>query len=192
MLRGAASKVLWVGRVTVFLVGLAVIRAFVVGVASTALGANGDSFRLGRNNLASAVSTLSKSGAGPALRLEVDRGKPLAVDSSTRVDDLNADTLDGKDASGFAPAGSAPLWVDVNANSFLNGSRGVDGISKGPTGIYNISFNRDVSQCVFVATLADSAIGEISGRHDGEDLDILTWDSAGVAANRPFNLIVVC
>jgi hypothetical protein len=30
------------------------------------------------------------------------------------------------------------------------------------------------------------------GRHDGEDLDILTWDSAGSAAKRPFNLKVVC
>jgi len=192
MLRGAASKVMWVGRATVFLLGLAVILAFVVGVASTAFGANGDSFKLGRNNLASAVSTLSKSGAGPALRLKVDRGKPLAVDSSTRVDNLNADKLDGKDASGFAPAGSAPLWADVNANGFLNRSKGVDDIVKGPTGIYNISFNRDVSQCVFVATLTDSATGETSGRHDGEDLDILTWDSTGSAANRPFNLIVVC
>jgi hypothetical protein len=58
--------------------------------------------------------------------------------------------------------------------------------------LVGLALIRDVGQCVFVATLADSVTGEISGRHDGEDLAILTWDSAGNVAHRPFNLIVVC
>jgi hypothetical protein len=44
MIRTAASKVMWVGRATVFLVGLSVILALVFGVATTAMGANGQSF----------------------------------------------------------------------------------------------------------------------------------------------------
>jgi hypothetical protein len=104
MLRSAASKVMWVGRATVFVVGLAVTVALLFGVATTALGANGDFFKLGKSNFASAVSVLDKSGAGPALRLLVDSGAPLAVNSSKKVDNLNADRVDGKDSSALMPA----------------------------------------------------------------------------------------
>jgi hypothetical protein len=48
MVRSVAKKVMWVGRATAFLLGLAVILALVFGAASTALGANGDFFKLGR------------------------------------------------------------------------------------------------------------------------------------------------
>jgi hypothetical protein len=102
MLRDAASKVMWVGRVTVFVVGVTVILALVLVAAGAAFGANGDFFKVGRSNLASAVSVLGKSGAGPALRLLVDSGAPMAVNSSTRVTNLNADQLDGKNQSAFA------------------------------------------------------------------------------------------
>jgi len=101
MIRSTASKVMWVGKATVFLVGLAVVLALVVGVTSTALGANGDFFKVGKTNFASAVSTLSKSGAGPALSLKVDSGAPLAVNSSNKVANLNADKLDGTDSRTF-------------------------------------------------------------------------------------------
>lgn len=74
--RSAAKKVLWVGRATVFFVGLAVILALIFGVASTALGADGNPFLLGKKNVASAISTLVKQGTGPALRLQVGAGQP--------------------------------------------------------------------------------------------------------------------
>jgi hypothetical protein len=38
------------------------------------------------------------------LRLEVGNGKPLAVDSSAKVDNLNFDRVDGKDSSALMPA----------------------------------------------------------------------------------------
>jgi hypothetical protein len=50
MIGSMVSKVMWVGRATVFVVGLAVIVALLFGVATTALGANGDFFKLGRSN----------------------------------------------------------------------------------------------------------------------------------------------
>jgi hypothetical protein len=100
MLRSAASKVMWVGRATVFLVGLAVILALLVGVASMAFARDGQSFILGERNVAQSLSTLVRQEAGPALSLQVDRGAPpLAVNSESRVDNLNADELDGRDAS---------------------------------------------------------------------------------------------
>ena len=79
MIKSAASKVMWVGRATVFLVGLAVILALVFGAASVAFGDDGDFFKVGRSNLANSVSKLTKNGAGPALDLRVSSGPPLAV-----------------------------------------------------------------------------------------------------------------
>lgn len=102
MLRSATSKVMWVGRVVVFLVGLAVILALVVGVTSAAFAANGKPFLLGKKNVASAISTLVKRGPGPALNLQVRANQPpLKVNSTRKVARLNADKLDGQDASAF-------------------------------------------------------------------------------------------
>jgi hypothetical protein len=112
MVKSAVGKVVWIGRATVFLVGLAVILALVFGLASAALGADGKSFLLGRTNLAKSVTTLVKSGVGPALALQVDSGPPLAVNSSNKVNRLNADTVDGKHATDFAEKQVEP-WHEV-------------------------------------------------------------------------------
>ncbi len=48
MIRSAASKVMWAGRATVFMGGLAAILALVFGVTSTAFGANNGSFMIKR------------------------------------------------------------------------------------------------------------------------------------------------
>ena len=68
MLRSAASKVMWVGRATVFLVGLAVILALVFGAASAALGANGDLLRLGslKNKATRATALVGNVATGSA------------------------------------------------------------------------------------------------------------------------------
>ena len=119
MLRSAASKVMWVGRATVFFVGLAVILALVFGIASRALGANGQAWILGQPNVATAITSLGGDGGvdGPmvrltnndadandtALDLRVQSGEaPMRVNSATKVANLNADELDGKNASEIA------------------------------------------------------------------------------------------
>ena len=58
MIRTVTSKVMWVGRATVFLVGLAVILALSVGLASAALAGTGvgSAFNLGKTNTVSAVA----------------------------------------------------------------------------------------------------------------------------------------
>jgi hypothetical protein len=116
MLRSAVSKVMWVGRATVFLVGLAVILALVFGAASAALGANGQAWILGQPNVATAITSLGGAGGvnGPmvritnndadandtALDLRVQAGEaPMRVNSESRVANLNADRLDGVDSA---------------------------------------------------------------------------------------------
>ena len=102
MLGRVLGKVMCIGRATVFLAGLAVILALLFGAASTALGANGNPLILGKAaNTASKITGLVKSGAGPALRLKVDSGPPMAVNSATQVLNLNADYVDGRSASSF-------------------------------------------------------------------------------------------
>ena len=82
--------------------GLALVLALVLGVVATAFGDTGDFFKVGRSNFASTVSTLTRSGAGPALSLRADSGPPLAVNRQGKVANLNADLLDGKTQSAFA------------------------------------------------------------------------------------------
>ena len=108
------KKVMFVGRATTFMVGLAVIVALTVGVAGAAFGANGANFLLGKSNAANAITQLVGSVAGPglqidnnstdaaatALDLQVEAGKaPMKVNSDTQVANLNADKVDGLDAS---------------------------------------------------------------------------------------------
>src|SRR4051812_39185501 len=109
------SKVVWFGRATTFMVGLAIILALTVGVVSTALAGTGVGarFDLGKTNAVNAVSKLVGSVTGPsllidnnstnasatALDLQVEAGKtPMKVNSDTKVANLNADKLDGMDA----------------------------------------------------------------------------------------------
>lgn len=113
-MKTVASKIMWVGRATVFMVGMAVILAVVLGVATTALAAvPGDPFRLGRINTINNLSTLvgsvntpmlriDNNGSGTALDLQVKPGEqPLRVNSAKKVVNLNSDTLDGKDSTSF-------------------------------------------------------------------------------------------
>jgi hypothetical protein len=145
MLRSAVGNVVWVGRATVFLVGLAVILALLFGVASTALGANGDFFKVGKTNLASAISTLKKSGAGPALNLEVGSGPPLKLSSQARVAKLNADKIDGLDSTALVRKGAGEQWHEINTpgepNSALanyGGGYNTAAFYKDPLGIVHL------------------------------------------------------
>jgi hypothetical protein len=114
--------VMWVGRATVFLVGLAVILALVFGAGSAAIGANGQAWILGQPNVATAITSLGGALGvnGPmvritnnndgtndtALDLRVQSGEaPMRVNSTTKVDLLNADLVDGLGASSFVRSG---------------------------------------------------------------------------------------
>jgi|SRR5215208_1140566 hypothetical protein len=123
MIRSVASRVMWVGRATVFTVGLAVIVGVVFGLASLALAHTGSAglLHLGHSNTSNAITRLAGTVVGPmvrldnnstgtaasALDLQVEPGKaPMTVNSSAKVANLNADQLDGKSDTDFYAAGS--------------------------------------------------------------------------------------
>jgi hypothetical protein len=139
VVKGLVEKVMFLGKATTFVVGLAVILALSVGVASSALAGTGvgATFNLGKVNSVGALSTLvgstansmlkvDNNGSGVALELQVGSSTtppdqkavaPMKVDSQVRVDNLNADEIDGQDASAFMPASKyrvdKPIAVDT-------------------------------------------------------------------------------
>ena len=138
MVNRMAMGIVRAGRVAVSAVGLAVVLALVLGVATTALAGTGvgATFNLGKVNSVGALSTLvgstassmlkvDNNGAGTALDLQVGptttppdqkTAAPMTVDSQAKVANLNADELDGMDSAQFAPLGGfkATEVIDVS------------------------------------------------------------------------------
>src|SRR3712207_4333191 len=132
------QKVMFVGRATVFMVGLAMILALTVGVAGAAFGANGGNFILGQTNAASAITKLAGAAgvAGPSLQidnnstdaaataldLQVEAGKaPMKVNSSVKVANLNSDKLDNLDSRAFVSS-------TYSKQTSTTGDLGADGL----------------------------------------------------------------
>jgi hypothetical protein len=118
MLSRIVSPVMWVGKATVFLVGLVVLLAVVLSLGSVALAGSGvgANFNLGKKNTVDRLSQLVGSADNAFLRivnedagtnataldLRVEPGvTPMKVNSSTQVSNLNADLVDGHSASSF-------------------------------------------------------------------------------------------
>jgi hypothetical protein len=208
MVKSVFSKVVWVGRATVFLMGLALILALVFGMASTAFGANGGNFILGSlNNTATAITKLTGTvGGGPALQvsnpstatgstaldLQVTTGKaPMKVNSSTKVTNLNADKLDGQDSSTIGKE----KWAVVDAGGNLVRGRGNPTVTYGGQGHYSVKFGSTISTCAYTATIfAEPIFGSsaIVLPVDSSTVLVITSVADGTPTDLPFNLIVAC
>jgi hypothetical protein len=163
MLRTAASKVMWVGRATVFLVGLSVILALVFGIATTAMGANGNPFLLGKKNVATAVSTLVREGPGPALKVVVGANQPpLTVNASAgKATNLNSDKVDGFEGASFVQGGG-------------KASQGKEAIPSGTTTTILTTSNPAVQVSYTCPSNPPTQNGELSIRIIGtEDLNMI-------------------
>jgi hypothetical protein len=211
MLRSVASKVAWVGRTAAMVFGLALVLALVFGVTTTALSATGGNFLLGKRNVADAVSTLIKQGPGPALGLVVeDNQPPMRVNASAgKATNLNADKVDGQDAEALKP-----LLADVEGNGNLDtlaNIRGVVSVEKLGTGLYEVTFDRDVHNCVRVGGVGASlnsvyfpdpdfiALQQVDGQvstfnstRGGDKIGVITNSPNGTRADMSFQLAVYC
>ena len=221
MVRSAARKVMWVGRATVFMVGLSVILALLFGVASVAFAGNGDAWRLGRNNVATAITALggavgvngpmvrlTNNNAGTddtALNLNVQSGEaPMTVNSlAGTATNLSADKLDGIDSGQFATRLHALIKGSDGSLVRGNGVTGQFKTASPSAGGYEVLFNRDVTTCVYVATLASESSGRGGDGPNGEigvrplstnanGVAVSTFNSSGTLANSSFSLSVFC
>jgi hypothetical protein len=206
MLRTAAAKIAWVGRTASMVFGLALVMALVFGVATMAFGANGSNFILGNlNNTATALTKLTGNVNGSAMQvvnsnadandtaldLRVQAGEaPMRVNSPTKVANLNADKVDGRDA---------PMWAVVNADGSIprSSDAAITSFQTGNFGHYNIQFPRDVSACAYQATLSEISFdtaGEIAVFRSNlsTNIEVATYTGDGVRANARFHLTVNC
>jgi hypothetical protein len=79
-------------------------------------------------------------------------------------------------------------------------SRGTTGSGRSGVGQYEVAFDRDVRNCVYVATLGDETAagpgnGQISVTQSASNVNavrVRTRDSAGELADRSFHLVVSC
>jgi hypothetical protein len=89
--------------------------ALFMAMSGSAVAATGGNFILGRSNSAGSVSTLAST-SGPVLSLRAPAGSaPLQVNRTVKVGNLNADLLDGKDASAFVAKGAFDALRTENA-----------------------------------------------------------------------------
>jgi hypothetical protein len=144
------SGVLRLGRGAATVMGLAMLLALVLGVGTTALAAaSGDPLKLGRTNTIDKISKLvgdtsaamlriDNNSTGPgatALDLQVEPGKPpMEVNSSTEVQGMNVDEVDGKSASEFLGYGETAF-----------DARAVDGKSADEIGVNGLERVDDAS-----------------------------------------------
>lgn len=91
-------------------------------------------------------------------------------------------------------------WVVVGSGGGRIRGRGIASTARGSTGQYQAVFDRDVRACAYTATLGDESAsspgtGQVSVTSLPSSVNgvrILTRDSTGKAANRPFHLVVNC
>jgi hypothetical protein len=191
MLKSATSKGMWLGRATVFMVGLAVIVGLIFGVLSRATAHTGSVglFHLNHNNPVTALSTLTgnlagsvlkvdNNGTGTALSLEVGSGKaPLRVNSTAgKATNLNADKVDSFNASELVRGASASDVVNTTT-------------SPHPANLFTVSAPREGGLLVNIAFACNSASGSTDTRWSiitrvdgaGEGLDtFLTFPHAAL------------
>ena len=117
-----------------------------------------------KTRYAAALSATNTAG-GPALDLSVtcpigysscNMPPPMRVNSTTRVHNLNADSVDGLDSSQLLP-----LFAKVAVDGTLVGGRGVQqsfyADYRNNVGVfeYYVVFDRDILGCAYTATIGD-------------------------------------
>ena len=107
------------------------------------------------------------------------------------MDDLHADEIIAR---------AKDQWAVVGADGALTRKNGAAAATKLGTGDYEVVFGGDVTACAYNATLGtadttDPPAGEVGVSQragNAKAVRVVTRDSAGAAADRPFHLTVNC
>jgi len=196
---------------------LAVVVALTLATASVAVAGSGVGgvFNLGKTNTVNAITKLvgsvtgaslvvdnNSTGTGAtALDLQVEPGKtPMKVNSATKVANLNADTVDGKDSTGLGQ-----VWAVVRQDSFtdctlLRGSGATGTSSNAQNNFCTVHFNKDLTNCAFIASLGEpGAYPGADGRGEiwaflanSTAIAVRTADSAGGKTADNFHVAAFC
>lgn len=123
-----------------------------------------------------------------------DDAKPFTTNATGVATGLNADEVDGQDATDIvASAAAQNRFAAVSATGTLTAQRGATAASKTATGTYSVTFAADVSKCALTATAQALAAGAVSVSPSSATIvNVQTRDPAGVATDEPFHLLATC
>jgi hypothetical protein len=132
----------------------------------------------------------SQGKEGGRIALKDATGVPFTTNATGKVENLNADKLDGRDSTEFAALGDL-LFAAVADGGTLVSSRGATASSRAGDAT-TVTFGRDVSKCSYTATANGAtpqalAVQAVSGHAD----QVLVTEDAAVPAVA-FHLQVIC
>ena len=124
---------------------------------------------------------------------------PFGTNAAGKVTNLNADRVDDLHADEII-ARAKDQWAVVGSDGTLVRKNGAASVTKLGGGDYEVVFGASVASCAYNATLgtidtADPPAGEVgvsSRAGNANAVRVITRDSAGTAADRPFHLTVNC
>jgi hypothetical protein len=137
------------------------VTVLVLAGNTVAFATTGHSFILGKTNKANKVTTLKRTTNGPALSLLAKplSSAPFTVNTTGKVTNLNADSLDGLDSSAFAPSSlSGQVSGIANglpiARGFINTGAGgtAPTLATGSTGVSAVTWDAVNTRYVITVT----------------------------------------
>ena len=122
---------------------------------------------------------------------------PFTTNAQGKVENLNADKLDGKDSTEFANAGDLGFAMVKADGTFVAGRGATASTKSNPAeNTFTVTFNRDVSKCAFTANAVGAAtsaggLGVALGQQPTQVV-VDEPDGAGGGSGRDFHLQVIC
>jgi hypothetical protein len=108
----------------------------------------------------------------------------------------NAGVAGARGPTGPAGGASSSLWAVVNLDGSLARGSGVVTVTHtAGTGIYKVQFNRNITQCAWLATIRTASFGFIETELSTGTTDsvrVETRDTTPAVADRAFHLGVLC
>jgi hypothetical protein len=155
---------------------------------------SGRAFEFNSRGLTGGVITLGTGG---------DTKKPFVTNATGVATGLNADRVDGKDASDIVTEAAAKnSFAQVTPGGTAAQTRGVpaNGVSDLPAGAgtYTVVFNGDLTACALSATVIGTSAGQVTvtptvaADKQTTTVDVRTFDGGGAPADHGFHLTAIC
>ena len=125
---------------------------------------------------------------------------PFTTSATGVATGLNADRVDGQNASDIANAGAAAAnhFAVVSPAGTLGSQRGATAAARTAPGTYTVTFADDISKCAVNATVTNNADAGLATAAIGADTKTVTVVTRNLAAatpaptDEPFHLTVTC
>jgi hypothetical protein len=109
-----------------------------------------------------------------------------------RTTDIRNGTVATVDLAAASMGHARRLWAKVSETGVLVRSAGVSGAARDGTGIYTVTFVRNVSNCAVSATPFDEVALAAYDNAAPNAINVLTYNPAGVSDDSAFDLVLVC